>query len=1017
VVAASLKGKPPDGGKKKKKARKRARKGKGGWWKSLEESIVDPISLEPIRDLSYPPFEVVSEHAKKDGGPGSGRVTHYFDGQFLAHYVVSTANFINPVNRDQLDRSVCLRLDAYLGEHDLPSARVAECFRLFEVSSAKQVGDESAHARQLRQEATAVMAALFRTRSDSTQGMGDEDEARDEGAGGAAGGKRSKNRNKKKKLQANGGRGPAVQNSNYSYERRTQGRGGGLVMVDEDDWEAPEAFNLTEEQDFPTFAGAEADAAAAAAAAPQHLHPSERKAAAKKAKHKAGKGGSASSSSEDAAAAADSAPQWRAIAGAGSLPYMDSSAEFPSLAPGKRKISRLPGKASSSSSSSSTGRWSNLHGDAKLGAALGGAGGPGGPGGSGGPGVLGSTSGSASTGVMRMNSLASRLASKASEPAAEPARRPARLALRLKKRSAGASAASAPSAPSGNPLPLEERQAAADEAKPTSYSSIFGEARPTETSNSSVSAATTTGSGGGDMFSSSLHAARFAAEISKRPICPYSPWLLGFGRYYGSRWILSVERFLQEGLERRSSGGGNTVSRVEATCSLPPMPHGQRKFVHEYCQKHWGLRTFGVDPEPNRFVQVHYKLSHPVVPPMLLSRAISVYHDLAIPLDMLDTVRDPVRNKSYNGCVGLWDMSAPGGLRVAKSQVGALLGQTSARRSEYHLAWVDPHNLLVQFESASVARKAFRQLDAMQGRAGAIAWRNPIQWFPEPPEWAAQQLQLRVTAAKDAERLSKQEKQHRAQREQERADALKFREDAQRHSGRDAWGDDDNDSGGGAVPAAAAAADGGGGGGGGDNDSIQRQRALLAKESKMRFERRKARAVDKPRRTEVKSIVSLAKEADQNMWATLSSSESEDDKPTEGDYMRAGSSAAAPMLSADNRIAGAVSASTVCMLCDTDLAAAAGLDSATASIDDCIEAGQDVPRCRQCKTVVCRQCASRWEKSTCPFCRCNNYLNEYTFQQRQLKEAGFKDSVSNIAALQSTAGNVNAAIALLLRED
>ena len=185
----------------------------------------------------------------------------------------------------------------------------------------------------------------------------------------------------------------------------------------------------------------------------------------------------------------------------------------------------------------------------------------------------------------------------------------------------------------------------------------------------------------------------------------------------------------------------------------------------------------------------------------------------------------------------------------------------------------------------------------------------------------------------------------------------------------------------------------------------------------MRFERRKARAVDKPRRTEVKSIVSLAKEADQNMWATLSSSESEDDKPTEGDYMRAGSSAAAPMLSADNRIAGAVSASTVCMLCDTDLAAAAGLDSATASIDDCIEAGQDVPRCRQCKTVVCRQCASRWEKSTCPFCRCNNYLNKYTFQQRQLKEAGFKDSVSNIAALQSTAGNVNAAIALLLRED
>ena len=36
---------------------------------------------------------------------------------------------------------------------------MTECYRLFEASSAKQQGEESAHARQLRQEATAVMAA------------------------------------------------------------------------------------------------------------------------------------------------------------------------------------------------------------------------------------------------------------------------------------------------------------------------------------------------------------------------------------------------------------------------------------------------------------------------------------------------------------------------------------------------------------------------------------------------------------------------------------------------------------------------------------------------------------------------------------------------------------------------------------------------------------------------------------------------------------------------------------------
>ena len=193
------------GGKKKKKekARKRARKGKGpdpGWWKALEDSIVDPISLEPIRDLEYPPFEVVSEHTKTGGGPGSGRVVHYFDGQFLAHYVVSTANFINPVNRDQLDRDVCMRLDAYLRENNLPSAQVTECYRLFEASSAKQQGEESAHARQLRQEATAVMAALFRTRSNTAQNANGEGRAGEV----AAGGRRAKNRNKNKKTNPKG---------------------------------------------------------------------------------------------------------------------------------------------------------------------------------------------------------------------------------------------------------------------------------------------------------------------------------------------------------------------------------------------------------------------------------------------------------------------------------------------------------------------------------------------------------------------------------------------------------------------------------------------------------------------------------------------------------------------------------------------------------------------------------------------------------------------------------------------
>ena len=229
-------------------------------------------------------------------------------------------------------------------------------------------------------------------------------------------------------------------------------------MVDDDDWETPEAYNLSEEQDFPSFAGAQADAAAADAAAPQHLHPSERKGA-KKSNRGNGKEPSPASSP-----VGDSVPQWRAVAGAGSLPYMGSSAEFPSLPPSKRKISRLPGKTSTSA-----GRWSNLHGDSpSLGPAF----------------TKSGTTDHASAGfrsgdksVSRMDNLASRLAARADEPA--PAR-PARLALRLKKRSVDAAGSTVKAAPGDDNAPIEKCEGGAEMATPKSYASIFGEARPTE---------------------------------------------------------------------------------------------------------------------------------------------------------------------------------------------------------------------------------------------------------------------------------------------------------------------------------------------------------------------------------------------------------------------------------------------------------------------------------------------------------------------------------------------------------
>ena len=77
------------------------------WWTNSTE--VDPISLEPLAELGYPPFEL---------GP------HLFDGRVLAFYVVSTGTFLNPMSREELTHDDCAALDAYLKRHGLAAARV-----------------------------------------------------------------------------------------------------------------------------------------------------------------------------------------------------------------------------------------------------------------------------------------------------------------------------------------------------------------------------------------------------------------------------------------------------------------------------------------------------------------------------------------------------------------------------------------------------------------------------------------------------------------------------------------------------------------------------------------------------------------------------------------------------------------------------------------------------------------------------------------------------------------------------
>ena len=73
-------------------------------WKQLPDSIVDPITLEPINELAVEPFKINQ---------------HYFDGEALAAYLVASSTFENPLDRRALTRDDCQRLDAHLVRNKL----------------------------------------------------------------------------------------------------------------------------------------------------------------------------------------------------------------------------------------------------------------------------------------------------------------------------------------------------------------------------------------------------------------------------------------------------------------------------------------------------------------------------------------------------------------------------------------------------------------------------------------------------------------------------------------------------------------------------------------------------------------------------------------------------------------------------------------------------------------------------------------------------------------------------------
>ena len=449
------------------------------------------------------------------------------------------------------------------------------------------------------------MASLFRNRS----GTRSDDEEDNES-------KATNSRGNKSNARSSRG--------TYSYEQRTTGQGSGMVMVDDDDLIAPAAYNMQGESDFPSFDAPEVIAARVQKAArDSHLHASETQGMASTTTPSTNQSMAANDMSltntlsKNQAAASGGDAQWLVVSSEGSTPYMESNAEFPNLE-GKQRM-KAAATAATAASKGGTAAWSKtsrsmptkkLASKVRTGRFA-----PPPP----------SSSSSLTSRFAATPSSSSRWGGLEGETAAASSTtarttsigaasaRPARMKLKLKKRSTDTTTTSTSSS-----ISTTETTTAATTStdEKQSSNSIFGGATPRSNASTTTTARRVTSSASSS-FTASTALSVPLEDIITRPLCPYSGWLLGVGRKFGSRWILSIENSLRADLQGRIGGidtttssyptssnsaslYGTTSSSASSSLSLPPMPRLQRKFVHEYLQKHWGLKTTGVDPEPNR---------------------------------------------------------------------------------------------------------------------------------------------------------------------------------------------------------------------------------------------------------------------------------------------------------------------------------------------------------------------------------------------------------------------------------
>ncbi len=171
------------------------------WWDTLDQD--DPISLEPLAKLRYPPFSLRNlpepepepepeagelpellerntechprkliasqkqqqqqqpqqqQQQQQQPGARSECVTH-FDGRVLAHYLASTLSFVHPITRRDLTLSECEQLDAYLTLHRLGRPRVVQAFQ--RKDEPQQLNSMATSQVDLQAESAALLQSLF----------------------------------------------------------------------------------------------------------------------------------------------------------------------------------------------------------------------------------------------------------------------------------------------------------------------------------------------------------------------------------------------------------------------------------------------------------------------------------------------------------------------------------------------------------------------------------------------------------------------------------------------------------------------------------------------------------------------------------------------------------------------------------------------------------------------------------------------------------------------------------------